>query len=83
MAKFYLYLSCFRTYPSVPNTEVSSSQEVGVEDFNVYRGVLISGGWNRAVPLYTEVSLFQGVGTERFIILLTKHVAVNLPGLQT
>ena len=27
----------------------------------VYRGVLISGGWNRGVPLYTEVSSFQGV----------------------
>ena len=43
-------------------TEVSSLQGVGIE---VYRGVLISGGWNRGVPLYTEVSLFQGVGIER------------------
>ena len=32
----------------------------------VYRGVLISGGWNRGVPLYTEVSSFQGVGIEEF-----------------
>ena len=32
----------------------------------VYRGVLISGCWNRGVPLYTEVSLFQGVGIEEF-----------------
>ena len=31
------------------------------------RGVLISGGWNRGVPLYKEVSSFQGVGIERFI----------------
>ena len=36
----------------------------------VYRGVLISGCWNRGVPLYTEVSCwnrgtsFQGVGIE-------------------
>ena len=28
----------------------------------MYRGVLISGCWNRGVPLYTEVSSFQGVG---------------------
>ena len=27
-------------------------------------GDLISGGWNRGVPLYTEVSSFQGVGIE-------------------
>ena len=33
----------------------------------VYRGVyLISGCWNRGVPLYTEVSSFQGVGIEEF-----------------
>ncbi len=32
----------------------------------MYRGVLISGGWNRGVPLYTEVSSFQGVGIEGF-----------------
>ena len=33
----------------------------------IYRGVLISGGWNRGVPLYTtEVSPFQGVGIEEF-----------------
>ena len=32
----------------------------------IYRGVLISGGWNREVPLYTEVSSFQGVGIEEF-----------------
>ena len=32
----------------------------------MYRGVLISGCWNRGVPLYTEVSSFQGVGIEEF-----------------
>ena len=32
----------------------------------LYRGVLISGCWNRGVPLYTEVSSFQGVGIEEF-----------------
>ena len=32
----------------------------------IYRGVSISGGWNRGVPLYTEVSPFQGVGIEGF-----------------
>ena len=30
------------------------------------QSVLISGGWNRGVPLYTEVSSFQGVGIEEF-----------------
>ena len=30
------------------------------------RKVLISGCWNREVPLYTEVSSFQGVGIEEF-----------------
>ena len=61
-------------------TEVSSFQGVGIEGFHciqrcphfrgwnrwVYRGVLISGSWNRGVPLYTEVSSFQGVGIEVF-----------------
>ena len=64
----------FGTCPSVLNTvvssfqgvivvytEVSSFQEVGIE---VYRGIFISGGWNRGVPLYTEV--FQEVGIEGF-----------------
>ena len=32
----------------------------------IYRDVLISGGWNIGVPLYTEVSSFQGVGIEGF-----------------
>ena len=27
----------------------------------MYRGILISKGWNRGVPLYTEVSSFQEV----------------------
>ena len=44
-------------------TEVSSFQGVGID---VHRGVLISGHWNRGVPLYTEVSSFQGVGIEEF-----------------
>ena len=48
------------------NAEVSSFEGVGTERFTVYRGVLISGGWNREVPLYTEVSSFQEVGIERF-----------------
>ena len=39
------------------NTEVSSFRGSST----VYRGVLISGAWNRGVPLYTEVSLFQGL----------------------
>ncbi len=34
--------------------------------FTVYRGVLTSGGWNRRVPLYTEVSSLQGVGIGGF-----------------
>ena len=32
----------------------------------VYRGVFISGGWNREVLLHTEVFSFQGVGLEGF-----------------
>ena len=32
----------------------------------VHRGVLISRSWNRGVPLYTEVSSFQGVRIEGF-----------------
>ena len=47
-------------------TEVSSFQGVGIEGSTVYRGVLISWGWNRGVPLYTEVSSFPGVGIEEF-----------------
>ena len=38
----------------------------GVVSSTVYRSDLISGGWNRGVPLYTEVTSFQGVGIERF-----------------
>ena len=52
---------------SVLNTEVSSFQLVGIEEFHcIYRGVLISESWNRGVPLYTEVSSFHGVGIEEF-----------------
>ena len=47
----------------VLNTEVSSFQGVGIEEFHY---ILITGGWNRGVPLYTEVSSFQGVGIEGF-----------------
>ena len=32
----------------------------------VYRGVLISGCWNRGVLLYAEVSSFQGVGVSLY-----------------
>ena len=48
----------------VLNTEVSSFHRIGGSTVN--RGVLISGCWNRGVPLYTEVSSFQGVGIEEF-----------------
>ena len=41
-------------------TEESSFQGVGIERSTVHRSVLISGCWNREVPLYTEVSSFQG-----------------------
>ena len=47
---------------------MSSFQGVGIEEFTVYRGVLMSGCWNRGVPLYTEVSSFQGVGIEEFTV---------------
>ena len=52
---------------STPLVEVFPFQGVGMEGFLcIYRGVSISGGWNRGVPLYTEVSPFQGVGIEGF-----------------
>ena len=38
-----------------------------------YKGVLITGGWNRGVLLYTEVSLFQEAGTEEFHIQRCPH----------
>ena len=44
-------------FRGVSYTEVSSFQRGFI-----YRGVLISGGWNRGVSQYTEVSSFQGVG---------------------
>ena len=47
-------------------TDVSSFQGIGIEGFTVYRGVLISGSWNKGVPLYTEMSSLQGVGIEEF-----------------
>ena len=43
-------------------TEVSTFQVIGIK--GLYRGVLISGGWNRGIPLYKEMSSFQGVGIE-------------------
>ena len=40
----------------------------------MYRGVLISGDWdwNREVPLYTEVSSFQGIGIGIEVLLYTE-----------
>ena len=36
-------------------SEVSSFQEVGIEGFHcIFKGVLISGGWDRGVPLYIQ-----------------------------
>ncbi len=52
---------------------------VGIEEFHcTFEGVGIGGirGWNRGVPLYTEVSSFQGVGIEGF------HCIQRCPGLQ-
>ena len=40
-------------------------QKVRIEGFTIQR-CLISGDWNRGVPLYTEASLFQGVGIQEF-----------------
>ena len=42
---------------------MSSFQGVGIK---VYRGVLISGCWNRGVPLHTEMSPFQGIEIKVF-----------------
>ena len=41
-------------------------RELEYKSSTVYRGVLISGSWIRGVPLYREVSSFQGVGIEEF-----------------
>ena len=38
----------------------------GVGCSTVYKGVFISGCWNRGILLYTEVYSFQGVGIEGF-----------------
>ena len=62
---------------------MSSFQGVGIEEFHCIQrsGVLISGCWNRGVPLYTEVrcphfigvplyaevSSFQGVGVPLYV----------------
>ena len=40
-------------------------------DSIVYRSVLNSGGWNREVTLYTEVSSFQGARIEVFHCITT------------
>ena len=60
---------CFRkiTYPRNFNTHLNIEEYTHFGCWNrevppVYRGVLISEGWNRGVPLYTEVSMSQ----ERF-----------------
>ena len=52
---------------------MSSFQGVGIEGF---RGVLISGGWNRG----SEVSSFQGVGIEgnEFHFSMTLRVKICL-----
>ena len=45
--------------------KLTASHEVsGGRGFTLYRGVLISGGWNRRILLYTEA--FQGFEIERF-----------------
>ena len=64
----YTEVSSFQGVWNIGAPEVSSFQGVRIEDRSstVYRGVLISGGWNRGVPLYTEVSSFQGVRVEEF-----------------
>ena len=41
-------------------TEVSSFQEFGID---VYRGVLISGSWNRGFPLYSHFSGLEQRGS--------------------
>ena len=39
---------------------------ISEEEFHCNKGIFISRGWNRGVPLYTEVSSFQGVGIDGF-----------------
>ena len=53
---------------------MSSFQGVGIEEFPVYRGVLVSGG---RVPLYTEVSSFQGVEIEGFHCIQISGVGIE------
>ena len=53
-------------HPSDLDSGVSSFQGVKIEGFYCIQRCLISGCWNRGVPLYTEVSSFQDVGIEGF-----------------
>ena len=43
---------------------MSSFQGVGTEEFHCIQRCPHFRGWNRGVPLYTELSSFQGVGIE-------------------
>ena len=56
-------------YPQYPRSQCCTMEILtilikGVVMLLTYPSVLISGCWNRGVPLYTEVSSFQGVGIE-------------------
>ena len=39
----------------------------------INRGVLISHGWNRRIPLYTEVSSFHKVGIATVLIVKVSY----------
>ena len=58
---------------------------VGIE-FHCIQRCPHSGGWNRGVPLYTEVSSFQGVGIEGFhlyrVVLIFQEVGTEFHCIQ-
>ena len=68
----------YQKIPMLLYIEVFIISGVGIEGFQGYwtsRYVIISRGWNRGVPMYSDdVSSFQGVGVEGF------HCSVFISG---
>ena len=62
-------------------TEISHFRVLEKRDFTVYRDVLISGGWNRGVLLYIEMSSFHG-GWNRGVLLYTEMSSFQGVGIE-
>ena len=84
----YTEVSLFQGVGFAVHTMVSSFQGVGIEEFHctqwcscvgikkfhcIHGGVLISGCWNKGVPLYTMVSKFVVEETDR-----KSHVVITV-----